>query len=107
MENADIKGRQVMSMTVDRINPLEPLQPGKKTGRSGQLEKGRENDIVSLSNEAVEKAELYRTLELANAADDVRADRVAELRKKINDPSYINDTIIRATADRIMDAFGL
>ena len=96
-----------MSMTVDRINPFEPLQPGKKTGRSSQMERGRENDSISLSNEAVEKAELYRTLDLVNTADDVRADRVAELKKKINDPSYINDTIIMATADRIMDAFGL
>ena len=96
-----------MSMTVDRINPLEPLQPGKKTGRSGQLDRGKENDSISLSSEAVEKAELYRAMELANSADDVRADRVAELKAKINDPSYINDTIIRATADRLMDAFGL
>ena len=94
-------------MTVDRINPLEPLQPGKKAGRGGQLEKGKENDSISLSNEAVEKAEMFRTMELINAADDVRADRVAELKKKIDDPSYINDTIIKATADRIMDAFGL
>ncbi|MCL1928961.1 MAG: flagellar biosynthesis anti-sigma factor FlgM [Treponema sp.] len=96
-----------MSMTVDRINPLEPPQPGKKAGRSGQLERGKENDSISLSSEAVEKAELHRTLELINTAEDVRADRVAELKAKINDPSYINDTIIKATADRIMDAFGL
>jgi len=96
-----------MSMTVDRINPLEPLQPGKKSGRSEQLGKGKENDSISLSSEAVEKAELYRVLELVNSTGDVRADRVAELKAKINDPSYINDTIIRATADRLMDAFGL
>ena len=107
MKNADIKGRQVMSMTVDRINPLEPLQPGKKTGRSGQLDRGKENDSISLSSEAVEKAELLRAMELVSAAGDVRAERVAELKKKINDPSYINDTIIKATADRILDAFGI
>jgi len=96
-----------MSMTVDRINPLEPLQPGKKTGRSGQLERGKENDSISLSSEAIEKAELFRTMELVSTADDVRAERVAELKAKINDPSYINDTIIKATADRIMEAFGI
>ena len=96
-----------MSMTVDRINPLEPLQPGKKTGRSGEIDRGKMNDSISLSSEAVEKAELYRAIELVSTAEDVRASRVAELKKKINDPSYINDTIIRATADRIMDAFGL
>jgi negative regulator of flagellin synthesis FlgM len=96
-----------MIMTIDRINPMEPLQPGKKTGRSGEVEKGKQNDSISLSSEAVEKAELYRAIELVAAADDVRADRVAELKAKINDPSYLNDTILRATADRIMSAFGL
>jgi negative regulator of flagellin synthesis FlgM len=95
-----------MSMTVDRINPMEPLQPGKKAGQSGQIKRGKENDSISLSSEAVEKAELFRTMEMVSAADDVRAERVAELRAKINDPSYINDTIINATADRILDAFG-
>ena len=96
-----------MSMTIDRINPLEPLQPGKKTGRSGQVERGNEKDIISVSSEAVEKAELFRAMELVSAANDVRADRVAELKAKINDPSYITDTIIKATADRILDAFGI
>jgi len=96
-----------MSMTIDRINPLEPLQPGKKPGRSGQPERGKESDSISLSSEAIEKAELYRTMDMVSAADDVRTARVEELKAKINDPSYINDTIIKATADRILDAFGL
>ena len=94
-------------MTIDRINQLEPLLPGKKTGRSGQVDRGREADSISLSSEAVEKADLYRAMELVSAADDVRAARVAELKAKINDPSYINDTLIQATADRILSAFGL
>ena len=94
-------------MTINRIDSLEPLPSGKKPGRSGEVERGKERDSISLSSEAVEKAELYKATELASAANDVRAERVAELRAKINDPSYINDTIIRATADKIMEAFGL
>jgi negative regulator of flagellin synthesis FlgM len=94
-------------MTIDRINPLEPIQPGKKSGRGGQVERGKESDSISLSSEAVEKADLYRAMELVSTVSDVRAERIAELKQKINDPSYINDTIIKATADKIMDAFGL
>jgi negative regulator of flagellin synthesis FlgM len=94
-------------MTIDRINPLEPIQPGKKGGRSGQVEKGKESDSISLSSEAVEKADLYRAMELVSPAEDVRAERIAELKAKINDPAYINDAIVQATADKIMDAFGL
>jgi negative regulator of flagellin synthesis FlgM len=96
-----------MSMTIDRINPLEPAQPGKKTGRSGEIERGKKSDSISLSSEAVEKAELYRAIELVSIASDERPERIAELKQKINDPSYINETIIKATADKIMDAFGL
>ena len=94
-------------MTIDRINPLEPLQPGKKAGRGGELERGKEKDIISISSEATERAELHQAMELVSAAADVRVDRIAELKAKINDPSYINDAILRATADKIMDAFGL
>ena len=96
-----------MSMTVDRISPMEPLEPGKKTGRSGQPERGKGSDSISLSSEAVEKAELFRAMEIVNAAEDIRAAKIAELKEKINDPSYINETLVSATADRIMDAFGL
>jgi negative regulator of flagellin synthesis FlgM len=94
-------------MTIDRINPLEPIQPGKKAGRAGQVSKDTKSDSISLSSEAVEKAELYRAMEIVSAADDTRAARIAELKQKINDPSYINDAIVRATADKILDSFGL
>jgi negative regulator of flagellin synthesis FlgM len=94
-------------MTIERINPLEPIQPGKKAGRTGQVSKDVQSDSISLSSEAVEKAELYRVMELVSATEDLRAERIAELKKKINDPSYLDDAVIQATADRIMDAFGL
>jgi negative regulator of flagellin synthesis FlgM len=94
-------------MTIERINPLDPIQPGKKPGRSGQVSRDVASDSISLSSEAVEKAELYRAMELVSAAEDLRAERIAELKKKINDPAYIDDAVIKTTADRIMDAFGL
>jgi negative regulator of flagellin synthesis FlgM len=94
-------------MMIDRINPLDPIQPGKKAGRSGQITPGSGADSIALSPEAREKAEIYQALEIASAASGLRADRIAELREKINDPDYINDAIIKATADKIMDVFGL
>jgi negative regulator of flagellin synthesis FlgM len=94
-------------MTIDRIGVTEPIQPGKKPGRSEPVNQSAKSDSISVSKEAIEKAELYHAIELVSAAPDVRADRVAELQAKINDPSYINDRIINATADKIMEAFGL
>jgi negative regulator of flagellin synthesis FlgM len=95
------------TMTIDRIGSIDPLQPGKKPGKSSQVGLSAKTDSISLSSEAVEKGELYQAVEAALAAPDMQADRIEELRKKINDPSYINDTILKATADKIFDAFGL
>ncbi|MDR1863084.1 MAG: flagellar biosynthesis anti-sigma factor FlgM [Treponema sp.] len=91
-------------MTIDKIGSIDPIQPGKKPGQTSRIRETPKSDSISISPEAVEKAELYRAMEWAIAAPDVRAERVAELRAKIDDPSYLNDQIIDATADRLMDA---
>ena len=94
-------------MTIDRIGSIDPIQPGKKTGQSSRIGQSAQSDSISLSSEALEKGELYQAIELVSAAPDVRTDRIAELKQKIDDPSYINETIIQATADKILEAFGL
>ena len=91
-------------MTIDRVGLIDPIQPGKKPGRANQVNESPKTDSISISSEAQAKAELYRVRELAAAAPDSRADRVAELREKINDPAYINDKLMNATADRLIDA---
>jgi negative regulator of flagellin synthesis FlgM len=94
-------------MTIDRINSIDPIPPGKKPGQNNRINEAAKSDSIAVSSEAVEKGELYQAIEVVSSASDVRADRIAELREKINDPSYINDTIVNATADKIMEAFGL
>ncbi|MDR1108987.1 MAG: flagellar biosynthesis anti-sigma factor FlgM [Spirochaetaceae bacterium] len=91
-------------MTIDKIGFIDPIQPGKKPGRVSQVRETPKSDSISISSEAVKKAELYRAIELAAAAPDVRAEKVAELKAKINDPSYLNDQVISATADKLIDA---
>ena len=93
-------------MMVERIGPLNTIQPGNKPGRSDQLREGDKTDSISLSPEAREKAELYQVVELIKSAPELDDAQIAALREKINDPVYINGTI-GATADRIMEAFGL
>jgi negative regulator of flagellin synthesis FlgM len=93
-------------MTIDRIGHLEPIQPGKKPGRSEPV-RGNDKDSISLSSEALEKSELYRVSELVKAAPDMQAERIAELRQKINDPGYLNERLLNATADKILESFGL
>ena len=93
-----------MSMTIDRIGSIDPIQPGKKPGRANQNNESPKTDSISISSAAQEKAELFRIRELAAAAPEVRADRVAELKEKLNDPSYIDDKVINSTADKLIDA---
>ncbi|MDR3114305.1 MAG: flagellar biosynthesis anti-sigma factor FlgM [Treponema sp.] len=93
-------------MMIDRIGSINSIASGKY-GWNNQINRTAQTDSINLSQEAVERSELYRAHELVTSTSDVRLDRVAELKQKIADPSYINDTIIQATADTIMDVLGL
>jgi len=92
-------------MTVDRISHLDPVPPGKKPGRTDRLGGSDRTDTISLSTEAKEKAERYQVLELIKSVPDLDEARIAELRQKIDDPAYLNDRIINATADKILSAW--
>ena len=91
-------------MTIDRLGSIDPIQPGKRPGKIGQVNASPKADSISISSEAQERAELHRAQELAAAAPEVRAELVAELKEKINDPSYLNDQVINATANKLIDA---
>ena len=91
-------------MTIDRIGSIDPIQPGKKPGQTGQAKGSPNTDSISISSEAQAKAELLRVQELVAAAPESRAEKIAELKAKIDDPSYINDKVINARADNLIDA---
>ena len=90
-------------MAIDRVGSIEPIQPGKKPEQTGQVKGSPNIDSISISSEAQAKAEIFRVQELVAAAPD-RAEKIAELKAKIDDPSYINDKVVNATADNIIDA---
>ena len=90
-------------MTIDRLNATDPIQNPKKPANAGRAKDLRAGDTIAVSTEAKEKAELFNAIEIARAAPDLRADRVAELKAKIDDPSYIDRVVLEATADRILD----
>jgi negative regulator of flagellin synthesis FlgM len=91
-------------MTIDRIGSIDPIQPEKKPGRANQAIIPQGKDSISISSEAQAKAELLRVQKLAATAPDVRADRIAELKQKINDPAYIDEKVLNATANNIINS---
>ncbi|GMO39676.1 MAG: flagellar biosynthesis anti-sigma factor FlgM [Termitinemataceae bacterium] len=90
-------------MTIDRVGSTNPIQPNKPGGKVVQPAKAEKSDSVSISAEAVKKADWFKAMEVAKAAPDVRAERIAELKAKINDPSYITETILYGTVDKVID----
>jgi len=92
-------------MTVDRIGHVEPISPGKRTGRSERVGGNEKADTINLSAQAMEQAERYQVLELIKSAPDLDEARIVELRQKLDDPSYLNDRVIRATADNLLNAW--
>jgi negative regulator of flagellin synthesis FlgM len=92
-------------MTVNRIGHVEPIPTGKKPGRSEQVGGNDRADIIDLSSDAMKKADIYQVVELIKSAPELDEARIAELRQKINDPSYLNEKVIKATADNILSAW--
>jgi negative regulator of flagellin synthesis FlgM len=93
-----------MNMMIDRVGSVDPIQPGNKSGQANKTGRSAITDSISLSPEVIKKADRYNAVNLAMTAPDIRMDRVKELKEKINDPAYLNEKIILATADKIMDA---
>ena len=52
-------------------------------------------------------AALYYANKVSAETPDVRSDRIAAVKEKIKDPSYLNNAVIDSAADRIMTSFGL
>ncbi|AEE17907.1 flagellar biosynthesis anti-sigma factor FlgM [Treponema brennaborense] len=95
-------------MMIDKlggINPLNNVQSSHRTAAKASVSSGV--DSISVSKEAQEMAEAYYLSEIAAETPDVRSDLVAQVKEKIQDPSYINSAVIDSVADRIMTSYGI
>ena len=45
--------------------------------------------------------------QVAAETPDVRADRIAEVKAKLQNPNYLNDSVIASAADKLMQSLGL
>lgn len=94
-------------MTIERLGPIDPVQKPNRVEQNTRPEKKQQSDSISFSDEAKLRADLLRATETVKASEDVRMDRVAEVKKKLEDPSYIDEQVLSQVADRIMDVFEL
>ena len=94
-------------MAVEGIGPVDPVSHLDNLDRAARAAKVEHSDSIEISPEAKSASAMHQANELAQATPDVRADRIAEVSKNLNDPSYINATVLDRLADRIVESFGL
>jgi len=95
--------RKGSGMTIDRLGPVDPVSRYGKTSKGNPAERTGGGDSIHFSSEAKNKAEFYNALEIARATPDVRLDRIAEIKQKLQDPNYIDSVVLDSVADRIID----
>lgn len=94
-------------MTIDRLGSVDPLKNYGKAERTSRPVKAGRPDSIEVSSEARAQAEVLMAKDLAMNAPDVRADRIAELKVRIQDPNYGNKAMLEAVAEGILKSFGI
>lgn len=94
-------------MTIERLGPIDPVQKFNKPDKVARPAARDTGDSISVSDEARLKAEILKVSEEIRNVSDIRQDRVDEVRQKLEDPSYIDDSVINAVADELMNVFDL
>lgn len=94
-------------MTVERIGPLDPTSNLKKAEKTSKPKAKSDVDSINVSQEARSKSEVLKAMDAAKTAADVRVDRVAEVKRKLQDPTYPSQEVIEKTAEGILKSFGI
>ena len=96
------------TVTIDNIAPIDHIPRSTRPAKAEVPEKSTPRDSVTFSEEARIKADFEKASAEVQGAPDIRADVVAEAKKKLADPNYLNDTAtLEVVADRIVDMFGV
>lgn len=95
-------------MMIDKVNSVTSLNNLQNTRRSGNVSSSQNvHDEISVSDEAKTAAEAMYLKQVADETPDVRRELVEKIKLKIQDPNYLNEATIAATADQILSAYGL
>ena len=94
-------------MTVERIGPLDPTSNLKKPEKASKPRAKSDVDSINVSQEARSKSEVLKAVDVAKTAADLRLDRVEEVKRKLQDPSYPSQEVIEKTAEGILKSFGI
>jgi negative regulator of flagellin synthesis FlgM len=94
-------------MTIEKLGPINPVSKFNKTEKVEKPSKNDKSDSISFSEEAKSKGEVYKVSEQVKLTPEIRQDRIDEVKKKLQDPSYIDDKVVEVVAEQVMDLFQL
>ena len=93
-------------MMIEKLNVTSPITNVTNDVIKMDASSFNTRDSVTLSKDAERLAEIHLAMNVAKSATDIRVDKVAEMKEKFSNPSYL-DNIISDLADNIMSAYGL
>ena len=95
-------------MMINKISEVNALNSLQNTKRSNNVAGSQYvSDEISVSDEAKAMAEAMFMNKVSDETPDIRQDLVEKIKLKIQDPNYLNEATIAATADQILSAYGL
>ncbi|MEL3909129.1 MAG: flagellar biosynthesis anti-sigma factor FlgM [Treponemataceae bacterium] len=80
-------------MTIDKLKGINPIEKTSRTRNIQQVGRIDNEDSIRISKESQFLAEAYLAKKVAMEAPDVREDKIAEVRLKLEDPAYISKAI--------------
>lgn len=95
MEIRGING--IGNVNNDRLNKANNVSRATSAG----------SDNVEISEEAKKLSELASYQKIVEASPDIREDRIAEVKAKLESGAYDNDEVMLAVADKLMKVLGL
>ena len=93
-------------MMIEKLGGTNPVANIQRSLIKDGTSSYNTHDSVTVSKEAERFAEIHFATQAVKNASDVRADKVAEMKAKLKDPSYF-DSIVNSLADRIMEEYGI
>lgn len=93
-------------MAADPLGPIDLVASLKDIDRPLPAQPADIAASVDPSTEARVVAELDAAMQVANDCAEVRADLVADVKAKLQDPDYLNARVIERIAERIQGPFG-
>ena len=94
-------------MTIDKLGPIDPVSKFNKTNKTDRKDKTSKSDSVNISSDAKNMSEVYKAIEEVKLSPDIRLEKIEEIKKKLQDPNYIDQKVLESVADSIMDSFGI